>query len=153
MTRQLDREYTYADGKMNQLDKFVALGFLDAKPKALTAYPDPAGTAALDTRARSYLQTNCSICHRAGGTISDVDLRFVTSFKDTKLCNQSVIRGTGDPKLPQIRLVPGKPDKSSLSFRMHDTGPYRMPLIGSNKVDDVGSSLIDAWITSIQDCP
>jgi uncharacterized repeat protein (TIGR03806 family) len=152
-TQQLDRMHTYPEGAMNQVEKFVALGHLDAMPKALPAYPDPYGSAPLETRARSYLQTNCAICHRAGGTVSDVDLRFTTSFAATTLCNGMVIKGTGDPMLPQIRLVPGDPAMSNLSFRMHDTTVYRMPKIGSNVVDPMGTALIDEWITSIQSCP
>jgi uncharacterized repeat protein (TIGR03806 family) len=152
-TRQLDRMHSYPDGAMNQVEKFVALGYLDAMPKALAAYPDPFGAGPLEDRARSYLQTNCAICHRAGGTVSDVDLRYTTSFADTTLCNTMVIKGTGDPMLPQIRLVPGDPTMSNLSFRMHDTTTYRMPKIGSNVVDPMGTALIDEWITSIQACP
>jgi hypothetical protein len=145
--------HTYPDGAMNQVEKFVALGYLDAMPKALDAYPDPFGSEPLEQRARSYLQTNCSICHRAGGTVSDVDLRFTTSFADTTLCNGMVIKGTGDPMLPQVRLVPGSPETSNISFRMHDTTTYRMPKIGSSVVDPMGTALIDEWITSIQSCP
>jgi len=152
-TRQLDRDFAYPAGTMNQIDKFVALGFLSKKPKALGGYPAPSGTAGVELRARSYLQTNCSICHRPGGPLSDVDLRFVTSFKDTALCNQPIERGTGDPKLPQVRLVPGKPDQSSISFRMHDRTIYKMPRIGSNLVDPEGSALVDDWITALTACP
>ncbi len=152
-TRQLDRTYSYPEGDMNQLEKLVSLGYLDAMPKDLGAYPDPLGSAPLEDRARSYLQTNCSICHRAGGTVSDVDLRYTTSFKDTTLCNGTVIKGTGDPVLPQIRIVPGDPAASNLSFRMHDTGYYRMPKIGSSLVDPDGTALIDEWITSLTSCP
>jgi hypothetical protein len=152
-TAQLDRDYEYPDGTANQLDRLVALGHLDARPKAIPPYPDPLGDAPLEARARSYLHANCSICHRDGGTVSDVDLRFTTSFADTALCNQSVIKSTGDPLVPQIRLVPGSPEESTISFRMHDTTDYRMPKIGSSVVDPDGTALIDAWITSIEACP
>jgi hypothetical protein len=152
-TQQLDRMHTYPDGAMNQVAKFVSLGHLDAMPKALPAYPDPYGSAPLEQRARSYLQTNCALCHRAGGTVSDVDLRYTTSFAGTTLCNGMVIKGTGDAMLPQIRLVPGDPATSNISFRMHDTTVYRMPKIGSSVVDPMGTALVDEWVTSIQACP
>ena len=152
-TAQMNREFAYSDGAMNQIEKFTALGLFDAAPPMIDAYPDPYGSADLETRARSYMQTNCSICHRAGGALSDVDLRFVVPFAETNLCNEPVVRGTGDPALPQTRLVPGSPEQSSLSFRMHDTTDYRMPKIGSEVVDTAGSALIDEWITSITSCP
>jgi len=152
-TAQMNRDYEYADGTMNQVDKFAALGLFDVTPPKIDGYPDPKGTGDLEARARSYLQANCSICHRPGGTVSDVDLRFVTPFKDTSLCNQMVNMGTGDPMVPQIRLTPGKPDESALSFRVHTTTSYRMPKIGSSVVDTDGVKVIDDWITSIQSCP
>jgi uncharacterized repeat protein (TIGR03806 family) len=152
-TAQLDRDYAYPEGAMNQVEKFVALGYLTAMPKAIPPLPDPLGDDPLESRARSYLHANCAICHRVGGALSDVDLRYTTSFLDTALCNEPVIRGTGDPLLPQIRLVPGSPEESSLSFRMHDTTNYRMPKIGSSVVDTAGTALIDEWITSLTACP
>lgn len=152
-TAQMNREFAYPDGAMNQVTKFEALGLFDAAPTMIPAYPDPYGSADLETRARSYMQTNCSICHRAGGALEDVDLRFTVSFKDTNLCNQPIVRGTGDPTLPQTRLVPGDPEASSLSFRMHDTTTLRMPKIGSSVVDTAGTALIDEWIQSITACP
>jgi hypothetical protein len=151
-TAQFDRDFDYADGTMNQLDKLAELGVFAAPLKAIPAYPDPYGDAPLADRARSYLQTNCSICHRPGGPLSDVDLRFETAFPDTHLCNEAIIRGTGDPLLPQVRLVPGAPEESSLSFRMHDTTSYRMPRIGSSVVDADGVELIDAWISAMTGC-
>jgi uncharacterized repeat protein (TIGR03806 family) len=152
-TAQMNRDYAYADGTLNQLDKFEAIGAFDAAPKKLDGYPDPAGSADLELRARSYLQANCSICHRPGGPISDVDLRFVTPFKDTLLCDEPISMGTGDANLPQVRLVPGDPSKSSLSFRMHDRTTYKMPKLGSNVADPTGTKLIDDWITAMTDCP
>ncbi len=152
-TAQMDLDYDYADGTMNQIEKFASLGLFDATPKAIPAYPPPSGTASVEERARSYLQTNCAICHRPGGPLSDVDFRFITAFADMKLCNVPIERGTGDPLLPQVRLVPGMPGDSSLSFRMHDTTDYRMPKVGSTVVDTDGTALIDEWITGITTCP
>jgi hypothetical protein len=152
-TRQLDFELDYGSGARNQIDELVALGLLAARPKALSRYPTPALAGDVEPRARAYLQANCSMCHRPGGTISDVDLRFTTPFGATGLCNQNIERGTGDPALPQKRLVPGHPELSSLSFRVHDLGAYRMPKIGSAKLDPDGVQLLDDWISSLTGCP
>jgi mono/diheme cytochrome c family protein len=154
-TAQMNRDFAYPAGAMNQIDKFDSLGLFDVRPKDIAAYPVPSDTATgtLDQRARSYLQSNCSICHRPGGPLSDVDLRYLTPFANTQLCNAPIIRGTGDPSVPQVRLVPGAPSMSTISFRMHDTGVYRMPKIGSLVVDPTGAQLIDDWITSITACP
>ena len=50
-------------------------------------------------------------------------------------------------------LVPGDPAHSILSLRMHDTGAQRMPRLGSRRVDPVGTSVVDQWITSGAGCP
>lgn len=153
-TRQLDTDFAYDGGTNNQLDELAARGLFDGPLPSIPPYPDPSATdaASLEARARAYLAVNCSICHRPGGSLDDVDLRYATPFAETRLCNEPVERGTGDPALPQIRLVPGSPDQSSLSFRMHDLGPYRMPKIGSSVVDPVGTATIDDWIESLAGC-
>lgn len=152
-TQQMDRDFEYASGQRNQLDQLENLGLFAAKPKAMPAYPNPSAPGELEPRARAYLQSNCSVCHRPGGTISDVDLRFSTPFADTGLCNENIQRGTGDPALPQKRLVPGHPELSSLSFRIRDLGVYRMPKIGSSLLDGQGAKLLDDWIGSLTVCP
>jgi hypothetical protein len=52
-------------------------------------------------------------------------------------------------RVPRYRLVPGDPDKSGVSVRMHALDELRMPKIGSNVVDTVGAGLIDAWIKAM----
>jgi hypothetical protein len=44
--------------------------------------------------------------------------------------------------------VPGHPELSAMSFRVHALDELRMPDIGSNVVDPVGAKLIDDWITA-----
>jgi mono/diheme cytochrome c family protein len=147
-TAQLDSDYPYAEGMMNQVEKFKALGLFDTPPKDLPGYPDPAGADSIEARARSYLQVNCATCHRPGGGngVGNLDLRFATAFSETFLCD-AVERDAG--QVPPYRLVPGKPAESTMSFRMHDLEGFRMPKIGSNVVDLVGSKLIDDWITAL----
>lgn len=145
-TAQLNSDFAYADGALNQIEKFKQLGLFDAAPKNMAGYPDPAGTAALDARARSYLQSNCATCHRPGGAATTIDLRFATAFADTKLCEK--VERDAD-KVPALRLAPGDPAKSTMSFRMHVLDTLRMPKLGSNVVDTFGSKLIDDWISAM----
>jgi uncharacterized repeat protein (TIGR03806 family) len=146
-TQQLNSDFAYADGAMNQVEKFKQLGLFDVAPKTIAGYPDPFGTdATLDERARSYLQTNCAMCHRPGGAATTVDMRYSIAFADMKLC-EKVERDMGT--VPDYRLVPGKPDESTLSFRMHTLEVTRMPKIGSKVVDTEGTKLIDDWIRAV----
>jgi uncharacterized repeat protein (TIGR03806 family) len=150
-TRQLNADYAYADGTMNQVAKFTDLGLFDAAPKDLPGYPDPFGAGTLEERARSYMQTNCAICHRPGGEFSGVDMRYGTPLAMTNLCGES----EHDVEVIQAdyRLVPGQPAMSALSLRMHALNTpealVRMPKLGSNVVDEDGAALIDEWITSL----
>lgn len=148
-TQQLNSDFTYADGTMNQIDKLQQLGLFDVAPKKLAGYPDPLGEdGTLDERARSYMHTNCAICHRPGGAATTVDMRYTTAFADMKLCDK-VERDADKVPDPDLRLVPGKPAESTMSFRMHTLETTRMPKIGSNVVDTAGVGLIDAWISAI----
>ncbi len=153
-TAQLNSDFAYADGAMNQVDKFKQLGLFDVPPPAIVGLPDPAGVAdPVEARARSYIQTNCAICHRPGGEFSSIDMRFKTPFADTKLCD--VIERDTSKGLPKYRVVPGDPAKSTMSARMHALDALRMPKIGSTVLDPAGSQLIDDWITALSPaaCP
>lgn len=146
-TQQLNRDFAYVDGSMNQVAKLTQLGLFDAAPKDMAGYPDPFGSdATVEQRARSYIQSNCAICHRPGGEFSSIDMRYATAFADTKLCDK-VERDVG--KVPDYRLTPGKPAESTMSFRMHTLDMTRMPKIGSHVVDPEGTQLIDDWITAL----
>jgi len=81
-TRQINREYNYGEAKENQLRAWNRLGLFERALKdeeidscAKLARLDDAN-ASLEERARSYLDANCSQCHRPGGAVAyfDADL-------------------------------------------------------------------------------
>jgi uncharacterized repeat protein (TIGR03806 family) len=156
---QLNGDYVYPSTNRiaNQLKTLDHIGMFDkplGKPvEQLLAYPDPYGTAALEARARAYLHSNCSNCHRPkGGGLGNMDLRFGTAFVDTKACN--VDPEAGDLGVAGSKLiVPGAPDKSILSLRPHSPAANRMPPLGSSIVDDPGMKVLDDWIRGIAACP
>jgi uncharacterized repeat protein (TIGR03806 family) len=160
---QLNGDYVYASTNRvaNQLKTLDHLGMFDkplGKPvEQLVAYPDPYGAtpppAALEARARAYLHSNCSNCHRPkGGGLGNMDLRFGTALLDTKSCN--VAPEAGDLGVAGAKLiVPGAPDKSILSLRPHSPAANRMPPLASSIVDDPGVKVIDDWIRGIAACP
>ena len=92
---QLNGLLTYAaTGRTtNQLDTLAGVGMfsgpLPGPPASLPALVDPVDSgAALSERARAWLHTNCSQCHRPGGpTPSSMDLRFSTALNATNACN------------------------------------------------------------------
>lgn len=107
---------------------------------------DPSNS--LDDRARSYLDANCSMCHRPGGNaIVSFYLRRDLSFD--KL-NTNKTTGIGTFGMTDAKLiVPGHPERSVLFYRMSKLGYARMPYIGSRVVDSKGVALIDEWIRSL----
>ena len=125
-----------------------------ADPTAEAAYPNPTGTAGtLNERARSYLHTNCSQCHRPDGpTTSNMDLRYSTPLANTNACDAAP--GLGDLGIANARIIaPGAADRSVMPARMNlaRDNPDTMPPIGA-QADDAGVQLIREWINSLSNC-
>lgn len=157
-TAQLNRAFTYpqTNRSANELTTLNHIGLLtpaiaDASTQA--SLPDPFGSAALGERARAYLHTNCSQCHRPNGpTPSNMDLRYTTSLVGTNACNalpQSGDLGVGS----NARLIaPGSSATSLLLNRMNRRDAAAMPPLGSNTVDANGVALLSQWIDSLTAC-
>lgn len=156
-TAQMNRSFTYPSTGItaNQLLTYNAIGlFSNNVPTSPQQMVNPADTSAdISVRARSYLHVNCANCHQPGGAgLGPADLRFSTAFSNMNICN--VAPDVGDLSIPGAKLLsPANLDLSILSVRMHLTDGDRMPPIGSEIVDTVGTVVIDAWINSISSCP
>jgi uncharacterized repeat protein (TIGR03806 family) len=136
----------------NQITTLAHVGILPASmPDASTlpVLPDPQGTAPRAQRARAYLHTNCSFCHRPGGGVpSAMDLRYDTLMSATNTCN--VTPGNGDLGVVGAKLItPANPAASVLYLRMSRRGENQMPPIGSNLVDTEGAALLNEWISQM----
>lgn len=125
-----------------------------ANPTDAVPYPNPAATAGmLGERARAYLHTNCSQCHRPGGpTSSSMDLRYSTALANANACD--VAPGLGDLGLADARIIaPGAPGRSVIPVRMNLRGdPNTMPPVGSARVDTAAVTLMRDWIDSLANC-
>ncbi|NUO83623.1 PQQ-dependent sugar dehydrogenase [candidate division KSB1 bacterium] len=112
--------------------------------------PDPLDAQmSLENRSRSYLDANCSQCHRPGGTGRvEMDLRFSTPLNATHLVNVTPViddLGIGDAK----RIKPGAPDSSMVYLRMLNLAQFRMPPLATSLVDKKGTEVIREWIASL----
>jgi uncharacterized repeat protein (TIGR03806 family) len=150
-TAQLNGSFSYpATGRTaNQIDTLAHLGlFSAAMPAASTlpALPDPFGTAAVSARARSYLHSNCSQCHRPGTQIPvDMDLRFDTAMSATRTCN--VAPSVDDLGIAgAVRIAPQDISKSLIYQRMNRRGTDQMPPLATNVIHSSGVALIQQWI-------
>ena len=154
-TAQMNRDAP--DGTGNQLAQLDGMGLFDLPlamaPEMLPAFPHADDTnAPLGDRARAYLHSNCSFCHRMGGPGRvPPDWRASLTLAQTGACNATPQDGdlgaTG-----ALVLTPGMPALSVASLRMHATDANRMPPLASHVVDLAGTTLIDAWISSLTSC-
>lgn len=166
-TRELNRSFAYggAVGEVNQIDRFVELGWLgaDVEPAASrAALPDPFGAADLGARARSYLDGNCSHCHMTGGYASQSAL--LLDFASTDPENPDAAANVGVCKQPTsaggatcgnvVDIVPGDPSKSIMMCRLDSVDPQvKMPPLGNRLIDAAGVQLIEDWIASLAPVP
>ncbi|MFI5306058.1 MAG: SO2930 family diheme c-type cytochrome [Polyangiales bacterium] len=158
-TRQLNRDHDYGTASMadpeNQIDHLQGLGWVDGDiPPASERFTlvDPYGDAPIEQRARSYLDANCSHCHRPGGEAGSTDLDLRAETKDPSLlglCRTPVAAGPGSGGLLHD-IVPGDPDASIMVFRMSSTVPkIKMPELPTQTSDADGVALIREWIASM----
>jgi uncharacterized repeat protein (TIGR03806 family) len=163
--RNFNVDYKYPSGvTANQLDTLEHIGLFDLQITRKPAFPDPSagvnGTmndpATAEVRARSYMQGNCAICHRPGGSFQGLDLRFDTALKDRQVCNALPLKGEA-PVTPAAQarlLVPGKPELSLVYARMNTLDEQRrMPQMATSVLDKTGLLLVSDWIKSITKCP
>ena len=155
---QLNRVLAYpSTGRTaNQLATLSAIGVLADPIADVTALPAffeyDDDTAPVADRTRGYLHSNCANCHQAGGPAQGMlRLRYDTALADSGMCDEPTAGSFG---ITDARVVaPGSPARSVLSYRMHTLEAPRMPRIGSEVVDPVGTALVDAWITGLGSCP
>ncbi len=160
--RHLDRGYAYAGGSVNQLEHLAALGLLAGSasgPAATTVWND-AG-AALEARARAYLDVNCASCHNPVGRAAATGLWLgadVASPASLGVCKPPV--GGAQYRRFAYDVQPGDPDASFLYHRLTSYRPnsepprVAMPELGRHVFDDEGNALIRAWIAAMPPvCP
>lgn len=155
-TRQMDVDYDYGEGEVNQIEHLAGLGLLDRAPAAASARArlvDPFGEAPLAARARSYMDSNCAPCHREGGDAQSSGLWLQWSVEDPLrlgICKPPVAAGNGAGGL-SYDIVPGDPDASIFVFRMEHTEPdVKMPELGGLAPDLAGAALIREWIAAME---
>ena len=151
--KNINFNYHYNDGAFNQMDKWIALGLLEASPlftelpKSIN-YNDPQ-SGSVEKRARAWLDVNCANCHQLGGPAESSGL-----FLESEQLNRRKLgvmkppiaagRGAGNHK---YTIVPGHPDKSIMVYRIDSTDPgIMMPELGRKLVHQEGLDLIRQWI-------
>jgi uncharacterized repeat protein (TIGR03806 family) len=154
---QLNSDLFYPSSGLtgNQLETLEFIGVFDAPlpdvPAALDALPSIDDLSApVDERARAYLHSNCSICHRPGGPgQGPEDFRYY--IPGQSIGAYDVEPTQGDFGIADARLIyPGDPSKSILHYRIGTLGTGRMPPLASIVVHQEAVDLIGEWIASGQ---
>ncbi len=137
--------------RMQHEPKPTSSTLLPFAPDHMARLPNPYdphdGTIA--ARARSYLQSNCAICHViAGGGNALLDLDYLTPLGHTVAYDtvpQHETFGIAGARL----IAPGHPDQSVLYHRITMRGPGQMPPLASTLVDPRAKELLSEWITEL----
>jgi uncharacterized repeat protein (TIGR03806 family) len=151
-----DFTYTATGRTANQLATLNAIDTLTPAltqvPAQLPAIPDPAGAAPLADRARAYLHSNCSYCHRPGGSAQgDLDFRYTTTLAAMHACD--ITPTFGNLGVADARIVaPGSDARSVLVARINRVGTDAMPPLARHTIDTSGVQLIKDWVNGLANC-
>jgi len=156
---QLASEQTYPSTGItaNQLVTWEHVGLFNRRlsnSEKTTALTPSRNNIAGDTeaKARSYLHSNCSQCHRAAGPANTAfDFNRQLSFSEMNICNTDPIRG--DLGIANAKILsPGSTALSLIIQRMNVLDNNRMPPIASHVIDSEGVSVLSDWINSLNGC-
>jgi uncharacterized repeat protein (TIGR03806 family) len=153
-TRQMNHDFTYPSGVTdNELRTWNHLGLFEPAIRAtdLSSFPTLAAsddaTRSLGDRGRSYLDANCSQCHRPGGTVAYFDARYTTSLEQQGLINGPVLIDQG---IDRPRVISPHDIWRSIAFmRVNTNGDIRMPPVARETIDQKGVTLLRQWILSL----
>jgi uncharacterized repeat protein (TIGR03806 family) len=154
-TMQMNRDHDYGGVTANQLATLEHIGVftkkLPATPEKLPKLADfHDAKLPAETRARSYLDSNCSICHRKWGG-GNAEFRLLSTIPLAEMGIADVPPQHGAFDIKNARLIaPGDPNRSIILYRMAKTGLGRMPHIGSNVVDESAVGFVREWIRGLK---
>jgi len=153
---QLNSDYNYATGKQNQLQYLQQYNLVSGLPSLdkinkLPDWNDKSQT--IQNRARAYLDVNCGSCHHPQGpaNTSGLFLNFSqTNSIELGIMKSPVAAGRGAGK-NLFDIVPGKPHKSILAYRMQVNDPgVAMPELGREQIHKEGVELVKKWIKEMK---
>ncbi|MGV3697429.1 hypothetical protein [Flavobacterium sp.] len=161
--QNLNFSYTYGTQTKNQLSKWVEQGYLEnnftfpTSVNTVVNYSD--NTQPLESRVRSYLDSNCAHCHALNRHCDYRPMRFpfVETGGANGRTNMGVCVDTEDisfaPALTKI-IKPGATNRSMLYYRLNTTDEgFRMPLHGRTIIHEEGVAMMEQWINSLTTCP
>ena len=161
-TRQSNRDAQFTPSGVtdNQIRAWNHAGYFDPPvaeldlPGYLKLVTVTNAAADIEFRVRSYLDANCSHCHRPGGPAGQAkwDARIETPLGAANILGGSVVDtlGVAGSRI----LVPKDLDHSVMYRRLGTaTESYRMPPLAKNVVDRDAVAALAEWITVLTGLP
>jgi uncharacterized repeat protein (TIGR03806 family) len=152
--RQMNRTFAYPSGVTdNELRAWNHVGLfapqVDVSSVGSLATLAPADDPArsLQDRARSYLDANCSQCHRPGGTVAYFDARYDTPLDKQELIDGPVLIDQGIDR-PRV-ISPHDIWRSIVYMRVNTVDEIKMPPVARETIDEKGVKLLRDWINSL----
>ncbi len=152
--RQMNRAFTFPSGVSdNELRAWNRIGLFAPRLDAAALANVPTLAAADDQsrsvqdRARSYLDANCSQCHRPGGTVANFDARYDTPLERQQLIDGPILIDQG---IDRPRVISPHDTWRSIAFmRVNTVDDIKMPPIARETIDQKGVALLRDWILSL----
>lgn len=121
-----------------------------------TPYPQwigklPDDRMKLGNLARGYLDVNCGSCHMEGGAAGRAQFKLKSKFKlaDSGLLYKKPMLDISGNEGTHL-ITPAHPELSAILQRMSTRGAGKMPIIGSDTVDEDAVKLLEQWIKLLQ---
>lgn len=149
--QNLNNVFDYGTSQRNQLQKWVAEGYLESNiPSEIVSTVDyKDASQPLELRVRSYLDINCAHCHRVGGHCDYTNMRFNFSNSDLGQLGVCMTPQFNVEGLPFV-LNAGDANNSELIYRINSTdGSVMMPFIGRSVVHEEAVALLSEWVNSL----
>ena len=148
-SRNLNFEVIQHNESINQIDYWIENGLAENHIPQKVVADWKNKEESLDNRARAYLDVNCGHCHMPGGSADTTGLYLTANEKDVRKLGVNkppVAAGRASGNL-MYSIVPGKPEKSILLYRMKSEDPgIMMPESGRALAHFEGIRLIESWI-------
>jgi len=155
-SRQMNHPILYPSLNVtaNQITTFSSLGLFDTPPDfsdlpgALKSVAITDESESLELRVRSYLDSNCSYCHRPESSAdrAEFDARLTTPLALSGIIGEAPLAGELGVAGAEI-VMPGSPSSSVLYIRDSSTDEAnRMPPIGRSLNDPDYLPVLQAWI-------
>jgi uncharacterized repeat protein (TIGR03806 family) len=155
-THQLNGDFKYTATGItdNQLRTWNHLSMFDVSldeasiPNFLSSRALNDASGSLEQRSRSYMDSNCSYCHRPDtGNRAFFDARLTTPLENQKLIYGGVADDFGI--LDSSVITPGDLASSIAYLRMDLVGQKAMPPLAKSMIDDSGVNIMKEWILRI----